>query len=80
MAKKQKAVKPAKAKGPVKCTQCDLEFSESELSEKHKNKAFVWDGKVMCDDCLFKMGVTAAEAQTYEAFVGSQQSRKPVDC
>lgn len=79
MAKKEKTAKPAKAKGPVKCAQCDLEFSESELSEKHKNKAFVYNGQVMCADCLFKMGVSAAEAQTYEAFVASQQPRKPVD-
>lgn len=76
MAKKQKT---GKGKESVKCAQCDLEFSESELSEKHKSKAFVWNGKVMCEDCLFKMGVSAAEAQTYEAFIDSQQPKKPAD-
>jgi len=76
MAKKQRT---GKAREPVKCAQCDLEFSESELSEKHKNKAFVYNGKVMCDDCLFKMDVSAGEAMTYEAFVASQQPRKPAD-
>ncbi|MDP2919727.1 MAG: hypothetical protein Q8O43_05890 [Dehalococcoidia bacterium] len=66
-----------KEKQPVKCEQCDLEFPESELSEKHKGKAFVWQGKVMCEDCLFKMGASPAEAMTYSAFVDSQQPRRP---
>jgi len=79
MAKKDKVARPARSKSPVKCAKCDLEFSESELSEKHKNKAFVWNGKVMCDGCLFKMGVSVAEAQTYDSFVGSQKPRKPID-
>ena len=76
MAKKQKS---GKEREPVKCAQCDLEFPESELSEEHKHRAFVWKGKVMCEDCLFKMGVSAGEAQTYQAFMGSQQSQKPPD-
>ena len=40
----------------VKCEKCDLEFPESELSEEHKNKAFIWQGKVLCEDCLVRLG------------------------
>jgi hypothetical protein len=66
-----------KEKQPAKCAECDLEFPESELSEKHKQKAFVGKGKVMCEDCLFKMGTSPAEAMTYSAFLESQNSRRP---
>jgi len=45
MAKKEKTPKA------VKCSKCDLEFPESAASETHKNKAFVWDGKILCEDC-----------------------------
>ena len=62
---------------PIKCNQCDLEFSESELSEKHKNKAFLWKGKWMCEECLIKMGVNPEDAMTYAAFIDSQQPEKP---
>jgi hypothetical protein len=66
-----------KAKQPIKCTQCDLEFPDSVLSEEHKNKAFVWQGKVMCEDCLYKMGINQSDAMTYGAFLNSQQPKKP---
>jgi hypothetical protein len=66
-----------KEKQPVKCAQCDLEFSDSELSEKHKNKAFVFRGKVMCEDCLYKMGVNADDAMTYAAFLDNQEANRP---
>jgi hypothetical protein len=66
-----------KEKQPVKCTSCDLEFSDSELSEGHKNKAFVFKGKVMCDNCLYKMGVNPEDAMTYAAFLDSQEGKKP---
>ena len=64
-------------KQPIKCAQCDLEFPDTVLSEKHKNKAFVWQGKVMCEDCLVKMGVNQEDAMTYTAFLDSQQPKKP---
>lgn len=64
--------KKARAKGPVKCAECNLEFPETELSEEHKGKAFVWKGRVMCEDCLFKMGVSPENAQTWAAFMASQ--------
>jgi len=63
MAKKSKA---------IKCEKCDLEFPESELSEKHKNKAFVWDGKVLCKDCLVMMGGDPYAASTLWDFKQSQ--------
>ena len=75
MAKKAKM--PKRANEPIKCAQCDLEFSESELSEKHKNKAFLWKGKWMCEECLIKMGVSQEDAMTYAAFIDSQQPKKP---
>jgi len=75
MAKKAKT--PKRANEPIKCSQCDLEFSESELSEEHKNKAFVFNGKVMCDECLVKMGGNPSDAMTYEAFIHSQQPKRP---
>ncbi|MDO9332982.1 MAG: hypothetical protein Q7T57_00455 [Dehalococcoidales bacterium] len=65
------------AKQPIKCAQCDLEFPQSELSEEHKHKAFVWKGKVMCEECLFKMGINQDDVMTYGAFLNSQQPRKP---
>jgi hypothetical protein len=65
------------AKQPIKCAQCDLEFPDSELSEEHKHKAFVWKGKVMCEDCLFKMGISPSDVMTCGAFLDSQQPKKP---
>jgi hypothetical protein len=69
--------KAKKSQEPIKCAQCDLEFSHSELSEEHKNKAFLWKGKWMCEDCLLKMGVNQEDAMTYAAFIDSQQPKKP---
>jgi hypothetical protein len=46
----------AKKPRVVKCEKCDLEFPESELSEEHKNKAFIWKGKVLCENCLIRLG------------------------
>ena len=62
---------------PIKCSQCDLEFPQSVLSEEHKNKAFLWKGNWMCADCLLKMGVSQEDAMTYAAFIDSQQPQKP---
>ncbi len=56
MAKKPKA---------VKCAMCNLEFPESELSEEHKNKAFFWDNKILCKDCLVMNGGDPATVSTY---------------
>jgi len=67
--------KPAKTKA-VKCEMCDLEFSESELSEAHQNKAFVFRGKVICEDCLFSMGVVPSDAMTWAAFMASQNQKR----
>jgi hypothetical protein len=66
-----------KANKPIKCAQCDVEFAHSELSEEHKNKAFLWKGKWMCEDCLLKMGVNQEDTMTYAAFIDSQQPKKP---
>ncbi len=44
----------------VKCEKCGLEFPESELSEEHKDRAFIWKDRVYCNDCLIMMGVDPA--------------------
>jgi len=41
---------------PIKCEKCGLEFPDSVLSEEHKNKAFIWDDKILCKDCLILAG------------------------
>ncbi len=70
MAKKPKA---------TKCEKCDLEFPESELSEEHKNKAFVWDGKILCKDCLIMGGGDPNTAVTWWDFQKNREKAKPHD-
>ena len=76
MAKKEK--KEKKAKG-LKCAKCDLEFPESEASEQHKNKAFVWEGKILCEDCLVMMGGNPGLAPSWWDFQKDQNKAKPHD-
>ena len=73
MAKKEK-----KAKN-LKCAKCDLEFPESEASETHKNKAFVWEGKILCEDCLVMMGGSPGLAPSWWDFNKDQNKAKPHD-
>lgn len=40
----------------IKCAKCDLEFPETTLSEKHRDKAFSWENQILCKDCLVKIG------------------------
>lgn len=56
----------------MKCEKCDREFKEDE-----KGKAFVWQEKVMCEECLFRMGVSAEDAMTWVAFTHAQQDKRP---
>ena len=44
-------------KQPVKCEKCDREFSPEEAME-YPGKVHVYQGKVMCEDCLVDMGVS----------------------
>jgi hypothetical protein len=62
----------------VKCAKCNLEFPHSEASEEHKNKAFVWKGKILCEDCLVMMGGSPASTQSWWDFQQSQKA-KPHD-
>lgn len=55
----------AKKPKTVKCEKCNLEFTDSELDEEHKNKAFVWDDKIVCKDCLVMMGGDPATADAW---------------
>ena len=55
----------------MKCEKCGREFKEDE-----KDKAFVWKDQVMCEECLFRMGVSPEDALTWAAFVYSQQDQQ----
>ena len=50
----------AKKNEPIKCAKCNLEFPDTVLSEKRKNKAFVRDHTVLCKDCLVMLGASPA--------------------
>ncbi len=54
------------------CEKCDREFKEDE-----KAKAYVWEGKTMCDECLFTMGADPSQAMTWMAFIESQGKGRP---
>lgn len=69
----------AKKPKPVKCEKCNLEFPESTLSEEHKNKAFVWKDKILCEDCLVMMGGDPGSATDWWAFQKDQNKAKPHD-
>ncbi|MFC1847321.1 hypothetical protein ACFLW5_00690 [Chloroflexota bacterium] len=56
----------------MKCEKCGHEFKEDE-----KAKAFVWQGKVMCEECLFRMGESPEDAMTWAAFTHTQQDNRP---
>ncbi len=56
----------------MKCEKCDREFKK----EEEKKKAFVWEEKVMCEDCLFHMGVEPEGAMTWAAFMHNQQDKQ----
>ena len=58
----------------LKCQKCDREFKEDEKA----HKAFVWEGKAMCEECLFTMGGGfPGEAETWMAFQNRQNADRP---
>jgi hypothetical protein len=59
---------------PVKCSKCNVEFSESELFDEHSEKAYVLGDKIFCKDCL--QG-NWKQAQTYLEHQNSQGTHKP---
>ena len=67
-----------KVKG-AKCAKCNLEFPESEISEEHKNKAFMWDDQILCKDCLVMMGGDPSVAQDWWSFQKDTNKAKPHD-
>jgi len=69
----------AKKAKVVKCEKCNLEFPESAMSEEHKNKAFVWNGKILCEDCLIMMGGTPGITSSLWDFSKDQDKAKPHD-
>jgi hypothetical protein len=69
----------AKKPRGVKCEKCNLEFPHSTMDEEHKNKAFVWNGKILCEDCLVMMGGTPGSAQPLWSFQKDQNKAKPHD-
>ena len=52
---------------------------EPKVSEEHKNKAFVWEGKVLCEDCLIMQGGTPGNAISFWDFQKDQNKAKPHD-
>jgi hypothetical protein len=72
-------VKKAKLGKGAKCEKCNLEFPDSIASEDHKNKAFVWEGKILCEDCLVMQGGNAANAVSLADFEKNQDKAKPHD-
>jgi hypothetical protein len=73
MAKKEKKQRP------TKCAQCDLEFPQSPASEDFKDKAFLYKGKIVCEDCLVMMGGTPGNEQIWWDFSKDQNKSKPHD-
>ncbi len=71
--------KKPKKQSAVKCEKCNLEFPESELSEEHKNKAFVFDDKILCKECLIMMGGDPGSATNYWDFHHDPNKAKPHD-
>ena len=63
----------------VKCEECGIEFSESDLFDEHVGKAFVQDDKIFCKDCLFMQGGSISTAQTYLSYQNDKGSTKPHD-
>ncbi len=63
----------------MKCEKCGLEFPETELSEEHKNKAFVWKDKIICEDCLIMLGGNPATEMSWWTFQKDPQKAKPHD-
>jgi transcription initiation factor TFIIIB Brf1 subunit/transcription initiation factor TFIIB len=58
----------------MKCEKCGIEFKEDEKREK----AFVWQGQTMCEECLFKMGVSPEDALTWTAFQHEQEDKRGI--
>lgn len=73
------AKKAEKKYKDVRCAKCNLEFPESVMSEDHKNKAFIWEGKVLCPDCLMMQGGNPGTATTWWDFEKDPSHAKPHD-
>ena len=58
-------------KQPVRCEKCDREFSPEEAIE-YPGKVHVYQGKVMCEDCLVDMGVSPDDAEPYWTYVSAR--------
>ncbi len=69
----------AKKPKSVKCEKCGLEFPGSQLSEEHKDKAFVWKDKILCEDCLVMMGGDPGTAPDWWSFQKDKDKAKPHD-
>jgi hypothetical protein len=49
------------------------------MSEEHKNKAFVWDDKILCEGCLVMMGGYPGTAHVWEPLHNEQDKAKQHD-
>ena len=48
----------------TKCTRCDREISE--------DQSFVYQGKVLCEDCLMDIGLSAKECDPWATYVDTR--------
>jgi hypothetical protein len=81
MAKKATSSETKKVKKlkSVKCEKWGLEFPKSTMAEEHKNKAYVWDDKILCKDCLVMSGGYPGLAQVWESLHNDQNKAKQHD-
>ncbi len=57
----------------LKCEKCGHEFK----GDEKEHKAFVLDGRTMCDECLFRMGVDPAGVETWMMVQHRQEQERP---
>ena len=69
----------AKKSQSIRCSRCNLEFSEEELFDEHADKAFVEGNKILCKDCLVMLGGNPTVAKTYLAYQNDRGTNKPHD-
>ncbi len=69
----------AKKGNNLKCDKCGQEFATTELADEHKNKAFLFDDKVFCENCLVRVGGDPNTAQVLLNLKHAQNKTKQHD-
>lgn len=63
----------------IKCDKCGIEFPGSELSQEHKNRAFIWKNQTLCEDCLVLTGGDPNVARELWSFPSGPDAAKSHD-